>query len=142
MVQAFLKKWWVKSDFKAPTLPLSLRLKVSGCIYNNTWTKQVKQLSKQHQAQWSKCQTLLRHTLIKTNFWHFCWHLIFIHLRFNINLSNISAISWCSDVEIDMSIKKGHSKQQAGLTQYYWPMEIEHNQPRQMSKWQFIFIGQ
>jgi hypothetical protein len=29
-------------DFKAPTLPLSLRLKVSGChyysIYNNTWT--------------------------------------------------------------------------------------------------------
>jgi hypothetical protein len=39
-VQAFLKKWWVESDFKAPNLPLSLRLKVSGChynsIYNNT----------------------------------------------------------------------------------------------------------
>jgi uncharacterized membrane protein YoaT (DUF817 family) len=38
-----------ESDFKAPNLPLSLRLKVSGChynnIYNNTWTKQVKQLS-------------------------------------------------------------------------------------------------
>jgi hypothetical protein len=35
-----LKKWWVESDFKAPNLPLSLRLKVSGChynsIYNNT----------------------------------------------------------------------------------------------------------
>jgi hypothetical protein len=48
LVQAFLKKWWVESDFKAPNLPLSLRLKVSGChynsIYNNTWTKQVKQL--------------------------------------------------------------------------------------------------
>jgi hypothetical protein len=46
LVQAFLKKWWVESDFKAPNLPLSLRLKVSGChynsIYNNTWTKQVK----------------------------------------------------------------------------------------------------
>ena len=45
-VQAFLKKWWVESDFKAPNLPLSLRLKVSGChynsIYNNTWTKQFK----------------------------------------------------------------------------------------------------
>ena len=27
MVQAFLKKWWVESDFKAPNLPLSLRLK-------------------------------------------------------------------------------------------------------------------
>jgi hypothetical protein len=44
LVQAFLKKWWVESDFKAPNLPLSLRLKVSGChynsIYNNTWTKQ------------------------------------------------------------------------------------------------------
>ena len=43
MVQAFLKKWWVESDFKAPILPLSLRLKVSGChynsIYNNTCTK-------------------------------------------------------------------------------------------------------
>jgi hypothetical protein len=56
LVQAFLKKWWVESDFKAPHLPLSLRLKVSGChynnIYNNTWTKQEKQLSKQHQAQW------------------------------------------------------------------------------------------
>ena len=49
MVQAFLKKWWVESDFKVPNLPRSLRLKVSGChynsIYNNTWTKQVKQLS-------------------------------------------------------------------------------------------------
>jgi hypothetical protein len=43
LVQAFLKKWWVESDFKAPNLPLSLRLKVSGChyssIYNNTGTK-------------------------------------------------------------------------------------------------------
>jgi hypothetical protein len=43
LVQAFLKKWWVESDFKAPNLPLSLRLKVSGghynSIYNNTGTK-------------------------------------------------------------------------------------------------------
>jgi hypothetical protein len=28
LVQAFLKKWWVESDFKAPNLPFSLRLKV------------------------------------------------------------------------------------------------------------------
>jgi hypothetical protein len=60
LVQPFLKKWWVESDFKVPNLPLSLRLKVSGChynsIYNNTWTKQVKQLSNQRQTQWSKCQ--------------------------------------------------------------------------------------
>ena len=33
LVQAFLKKWWAESDFKAPNLPLSLRLKVSGCHY-------------------------------------------------------------------------------------------------------------
>jgi hypothetical protein len=33
LVQAFLKKWWVESDFKAPNLPLSLRFKVSGCHY-------------------------------------------------------------------------------------------------------------
>jgi hypothetical protein len=43
LVQAFLKKWWVESDFKAPNLPLSLRLKGSDChynsIYNNTGTK-------------------------------------------------------------------------------------------------------
>jgi hypothetical protein len=40
LVQAFLKKWWVESDFKAPNILLSLRLKGSGChynsIYNNT----------------------------------------------------------------------------------------------------------
>ena len=27
LVQAFLKKWWVESDFKVPNLPLSLRFK-------------------------------------------------------------------------------------------------------------------
>jgi hypothetical protein len=40
LVHAFIKKWWVESDSKAPNRPLSLRLKVSGChynsIYNNT----------------------------------------------------------------------------------------------------------
>jgi hypothetical protein len=29
LVQAFLKKWWVESDFKAPNLPISLRFKGS-----------------------------------------------------------------------------------------------------------------
>jgi hypothetical protein len=29
LIQAFLKKWWAESDFKAPNLPLSLRLKWS-----------------------------------------------------------------------------------------------------------------
>ena len=71
MVQAFLKKWWVESDFKAPNLSLSLRLKVSGChynsIYNNTWTKQVKQLSKQYQTQWSKCQNPFTSHIDKKN---------------------------------------------------------------------------
>jgi hypothetical protein len=42
MCDVKLKKWWVESDFKAPNLPLSLRLKGSGChynsIYNNTGT--------------------------------------------------------------------------------------------------------
>jgi hypothetical protein len=36
LVQAFLKKWWVESDFKAPNLLLSLRFKGSGCHYNIT----------------------------------------------------------------------------------------------------------
>jgi hypothetical protein len=35
LVQAFLKKWWVESDFKAPNLPLSLRFKGFGCHYNS-----------------------------------------------------------------------------------------------------------
>jgi hypothetical protein len=35
LVQAFLKKWWVESDFKAPNLPLSLRLKGSGDLTVN-----------------------------------------------------------------------------------------------------------
>jgi hypothetical protein len=52
------QRWF--SDFKAPNLPLSWRLKVSCChynsIYNNTWTKQVKQLSNQRQMS----KTLLR----------------------------------------------------------------------------------
>jgi hypothetical protein len=34
-VQAFLKKWWVESDFKAPNLTLSLPFKGSGCHYNS-----------------------------------------------------------------------------------------------------------
>ena len=37
LVQAFRKKWWVESDFKAPNLPLSLRLKVYGCHYNSMY---------------------------------------------------------------------------------------------------------
>jgi hypothetical protein len=35
LVQAFLKKWWVESDFKAPNLPPSLRFKGSGCHCNS-----------------------------------------------------------------------------------------------------------
>ena len=35
LVQAFLKKWWVESDFKAPNLPLSLRSKYPDCHYNS-----------------------------------------------------------------------------------------------------------
>ena len=37
LVQAFLKKWWVESDFKAPNLPLSVRFKGSGCHYNSMY---------------------------------------------------------------------------------------------------------
>jgi hypothetical protein len=43
LVHAFLKKWWVESDFKVPNLLLSLRFKGSGChynsVYNNTGIK-------------------------------------------------------------------------------------------------------
>jgi hypothetical protein len=35
LVQPFLKKWWVESDFEEPNLPLSLRLKGSGGHYNS-----------------------------------------------------------------------------------------------------------
>jgi hypothetical protein len=69
-----LKPSIIHVDFEQamhPNLPLSLRLKASGChynnIYNNTWTKQVKQLSKQHQTQWSKCQRHFYVTYWKQN---------------------------------------------------------------------------
>ena len=32
LVEAFLKKWWVESDFKASNLPLSLQLKGSAAV--------------------------------------------------------------------------------------------------------------
>jgi hypothetical protein len=35
LVQAFPKKWWVESEFTAQNLPLILRLKGSGCLYNS-----------------------------------------------------------------------------------------------------------
>jgi hypothetical protein len=35
LVQIFLKKWWVESDFKAPNLPLSLWLKGSAVTITN-----------------------------------------------------------------------------------------------------------
>jgi hypothetical protein len=38
LVQAFLKKWWVESDFKATNLPLSLWLKVSSCHYDSIYS--------------------------------------------------------------------------------------------------------
>jgi hypothetical protein len=45
LVQAFLKKWWVESDFKAPNLPLSLRLKVSSCHYNSIYNNNLLYMS-------------------------------------------------------------------------------------------------
>jgi hypothetical protein len=31
LVQAFLKKWWVESDFKAPNIPLSVKEQILIC---------------------------------------------------------------------------------------------------------------
>jgi hypothetical protein len=54
LVQAFLKKWWVESDFKAPNLPLSLRLKI-GKIVVKAVPNPVKQMSTQHLMTLRKC---------------------------------------------------------------------------------------
>ena len=104
MVQAFLKKWWVESDFKAPNLPLSLWLKVSGChynsIYNNTWTKQVKQLSKQRQTQWSKCQRQFYVTHWQKNIFETSWlkQVTFDEKIMIPGLLKTKTISWMSIV--------------------------------------------
>ena len=78
MVLAFLKKWWVESDFKAPNLPLSVRLKGSGCHYTVFITIL-------EQNRWNSCQsstkfsevnvknTFTSHIDKKKYFWHFCW---------------------------------------------------------------------
>ena len=42
LVQALQKKRWIESDFKAPNLPRSLRLKGSGCHYNSIKSKRKK----------------------------------------------------------------------------------------------------
>ena len=84
MVQAFLKKWWVESDFKASNLPLSLRLKVSGCHYNSIYNKTGKTvvITAPNSVKWMS-KIFLRHTLIRKYFWHFCcWPLIFIHFHY------------------------------------------------------------
>jgi hypothetical protein len=67
VVQAFLKEWWVESDFKAPNLSLSLRPNGSGCHYqevfkyiNDPDTKlknqknQINQASKQRKTKTKK----------------------------------------------------------------------------------------
>jgi hypothetical protein len=36
LVQAFLKKWWVESDFKAPNLPLSIHILMSSYLYRDS----------------------------------------------------------------------------------------------------------
>jgi hypothetical protein len=83
LVQAFPKKWWVESDFKVPNLPLSLRLKVSGChynsIYNNTWKKQIKQLSKQLGNACTKSGSL------RFSQFSGCWLIlsVYIHMCFD-----------------------------------------------------------
>jgi hypothetical protein len=46
LVQAFLKKWWVESDFKAPNLPLSLRLKGSGAVTITVFITILEQIGK------------------------------------------------------------------------------------------------
>ena len=45
LVQAFLKKWWVESYFKAPNLPLSLRLNSLKILFPNTCSCQHKLVS-------------------------------------------------------------------------------------------------
>jgi hypothetical protein len=58
LVQAFLKKWWVESDFKAPNLPLSLRL-------NEQQKPQINEHKKDHSIRRWKTRSFLaweRHT--------------------------------------------------------------------------------
>jgi hypothetical protein len=122
LVQAFLKKWWVELDFKAPNLPLSLRLKISGChynsIYNNTWTKQVKQLSNQRLMS----KTLLRHTLIKTNIFDIFVETLSLYI-FSIWKSIVYNL-FCRIVEFEWSIiifSKFFKIQYAWPTFQKWP---------------------
>jgi len=48
LVEAFLKKWWVKSDFKAPNLPLSLRLRAKNKNKNKQKQKTEQNNTKQN----------------------------------------------------------------------------------------------
>jgi hypothetical protein len=59
IVKMFLKKWWGESDFKAPNLPLSLRLKVSAdtiTVFITILEQNVMPYDLQlvHRSQWTK----------------------------------------------------------------------------------------
>ena len=53
--------WWVESDFKAPNLPLSLRLKGSGCQLKDEDTKVVIRSHKQKDRQYNDDNYLKLH---------------------------------------------------------------------------------
>ena len=84
MVQTFLKKWWVESDFKAPNLPLSLRLKVSAVTITVfiTILEQNRSNSCHNSTKLSEVnvKNFLRHTLIKKYLWHFCFEHLSLYI--------------------------------------------------------------
>jgi hypothetical protein len=69
LVQAFLKKWWVESDFKAPNLPLSLWLKVSGCHYKILFIRSLKKFIFRYQDLVEIC-SVSAETIINDAFSH------------------------------------------------------------------------
>jgi hypothetical protein len=61
LVQAFLKKWWVESDIKAPNLPLSLRFKglIGQTLFTKHYTEKQRLPTVKNAGAWNGKQFLL-----------------------------------------------------------------------------------
>ena len=85
LVQAFLKKWWVESDFKAPNLPLSLRFKDGNVIW---------------------CSSVLMRFLCKTSHKDSCaWPCLIWHCQpiKSTEYNGVCFYDWCSNINCRLS---------------------------------------
>jgi hypothetical protein len=64
LVQAFLKKWWVESYFKAPNLPLSIRFKIRILERKNIFLFNQSKTVLKAKPEIASCQSEIRYLIL------------------------------------------------------------------------------